>query len=158
MKRFRIGTLILSLLIPLAVGGVSALLTMQNMAVYSGMNKPPLSPPAWVFPVAWTILYLLMGEASYLVCTSDAPQSQIERSLSLYGVQLALNFLWPIVFFTMRAYLSAFVVLILLWIFAFLTLLSFWGIRRRAGVLLLPYLLWLSFALYLNWGVYSLNG
>lgn len=149
---------ILCLLLPVAVGGLSALFTKDGMQQFNALPKPPLTPSPWVFPVAWTILYLLMGEASYLVCTSDAPQSQIERSLSLYGVQLALNFLWPIVFFTMRAYLSAFVVLILLWIFAFLTLLSFWGIRRRAGVLLLPYLLWLSFALYLNWGVYSLNG
>ena len=86
--------LIVCLLIPLAVGGLAAALTMGSMSQYAALIQPPLSPPAWVFPVAWTILYLLMGLASWLVWRSGVPRAEKKRALTLYGVQLAVNFIW----------------------------------------------------------------
>ena len=148
--------LILCLAIPLAVGGLATLLS-GGMGDYRALNQPPLSPPGWVFPVVWTILYLLMGYASYRVLISGAEPTQIRRALILYGAQLALNFLWPIVFFGFALYLVAFLLLIALWVLIFLTIRAFSKIDERAGDLLLPYLLWVTFAGYLNLGVYLLN-
>ena len=148
--------LIVCLLIPLAVGGLAALLS-GGMSDYRSFNQPPLSPPGWVFPVVWTILYLLMGYASYRVLVSGAEPEKIRRALTFYGAQLALNFLWPIVFFGFELYLAAFFILIALWVLIFLTMRAFTKIDGKAADLLLPYLLWVTFAGYLNLGVYLLN-
>lgn len=142
--------------IPLAVGGLAALLS-GGMGSYRVMNQPPLSPPGWVFPIVWTVLYLLMGEASWRVLTSGAEPDKIRKALIAYGVQLGLNFLWPIVFFGGQMYLTAFLILILLWVAIFITLRRFSAINETAGDLLIPYLLWVTFAGYLNLGVYLLN-
>ena len=142
--------------IPLAVGGLAALLS-GGMGSYKVMNQPPLSPPGWVFPVVWTILYLLMGEASYRVLTSGEDMVMIRSALKAYAVQLALNFLWPLVFFGAQMYLLAFVVLIALWVAIFITLRRFFAISKTAGWLLVPYLAWVSFAGYLNFAVFLLN-
>ena len=138
--------------IPLAVGGLAALLS-GGMGSYKVMNQPPLSPPGWVFPVVWSILYLLMGEASYRIYIAGADRS----ALKAYGVQLALNFIWPLVFFGAQMYLLAFFILIALWIAIFITLRQFSAIDETAGNLLIPYLLWVTFAGYLNFGVFLLN-
>lgn len=138
--------------IPLAVGGLASLLS-GGMGSYKVMNQPPLSPPGWVFPVVWSILYLLMGEASYRIYTAGGERS----ALKAYAVQLALNFIWPLVFFGAQMYLLAFFILIALWIAIFITLLQFSAIDETAGNLLLPYLLWVTFAGYLNFGVFLLN-
>ena len=148
--------LIICLIIPLATGGLSTLFS-GGMSGYQITNQPPLSPPGWVFPVVWTVLYLLMGYASYQVLTSDADKKQSQKALRLYGAQLALNFLWPIIFFGFDAYLPAFILLIGLWVLIFLTTRIFSNIDATAGNLLLPYLLWVTFAGYLNLGVYLLN-
>lgn len=148
--------LLLCLAIPLAVGGLAALLS-GGMENYKVMNQPPLSPPGWVFPIVWSILYLLMGYASYRVATSDADRSDIKRALTFYGIQLALNFLWPLIFFGLEWYWIAFVLLILLWVFIYLTMRMFGTIDDTAENLLIPYLLWVTFAGYLNFGVALLN-
>lgn len=140
--------------IPLAVGGLAALLS-GGMGSYKVMNQPPLSPPGWVFPIVWTILYLLMGEASYRVLISDSPKKK--QALTAYGVQLFLNFLWPLFFFGGQMYLTAFIILIALWVAIFITLRRFSNIDETAGDLLLPYILWVTFAGYLNLGVFLLN-
>ncbi len=142
--------------IPLAVGGLAALLS-GGMDSYSVMNQPPLSPPGWVFPIVWTILYLLMGEASYQVLTSGKDPAAIRKALIAYGVQLALNFIWPLLFFRWQLYLTAFFLLLALWVAILITMLLFSRIKERAGDLLLPYLLWVTFAGYLNLGVFLLN-
>ena len=85
--------------IPLIVGGVSALLTRNSMEMFEMIAKPPLSPPGWLFPVVWTILYILMGISSYLVLTSDASREEISEAIRLYAYQLLVNFLWPTFFF-----------------------------------------------------------
>ena len=147
---------LLLLAIPLAVGGLATLLS-GGMDNYKVMNQPPLSPPGWVFPLVWTVLYLLMGEASYRVLTSGAEPSQIRNALLAYGVQLFLNFLWPLVFFGGELYLAAFILIIALWVAIFITMRRFARIDEKAGDLFIPYLLWVTFAAYLNSGVFLLN-
>lgn len=149
--------LVLCVIIPVAVGALSALLTMNSMQSFDMIIKPPLSPPGWLFPVVWSILFILMGIASYLVYTSDAPKEQISKALAVYSVQLVVNFFWSLIFFNLEAYLFAFFWLVLLWILIIVTLVQFWNIRRSAGLLLLPYLAWVTFAGYLNYAIYLLN-
>ena len=149
--------LIICLAIPLVVGGAAGLLTMNSMEAFEALNQPPLSPPGWLFPVVWTVLYVLMGIASYLVSVSDAPHEEKARALWTYGIQLAFNFLWPIAFFNLKWYLFAFLWLVILWILILITALRFGRIRKPAGYLLVPYLLWVAFAGYLYLGIYLLN-
>ena len=149
--------LIICLLIPLVVGGLAAWLTMDSMAQFAALAQPPLSPPGWVFPVVWTILYLLMGWASFLIWKSGAPQAAKRRALGPYGVQLAVNFVWPLLFFRAGLYGFALIWLVILLVLVAETMLAFGRIDRRAAWLLAPYLLWLLFAAYLNAGVWLLN-
>lgn len=157
MRKVSIGALIAALIIPLAIGGVSAALSYKGMAAYGSMNKPPLSPPAWVFPVAWTILYLMMGLASYFVFVSESSSRSKGIALTLYVVQLAMNFMWSIVFFNWGYYLFAFVWLIIMWGLVIFCTAQFREISRLAVGLMIPYILWLTFAAYLNLGTYILN-
>ena len=143
--------------LPLAVGGLATLLA-GGMGSYGSFNQPPLSPPGWVFPVVWSLLYLAMGYASFRVYTREKDPGKRRLALILYGLQLFFNFLWPIVFFRFEAFLGAFVVLIALWILIVLTMWQFYKSDERSGDLLIPYLLWVTFAGYLNLGVYLLNG
>ena len=149
--------LALAVAIPLAVGGLSALLTMDNMVMFDAVNKPPLAPPKWLFPAAWTVLYVLMGIASYFVFTADAPSGKKRASLIVYAISLAFNFLWSIIFFNLGNYLRAFVWLCALWLLIVIVTVRFFGISKKAGWLMLPYILWVSFAGYLNYGIYLLN-
>ena len=149
--------LLIALALPLAVGGFSAFLTRDGMKAFAALKQPPLSPPAWLFPVVWTILYLMMGLASYLVWVSGVSGRRRERALTVYGLSLAANFLWPILFFTVQAWLVAFFLLLLLWILVGICVLLFGAIDPRAGKLMVPYLVWLTFAAYLNLGVWLLN-
>lgn len=148
--------LLISLAIPLAVGGLSALVS-GGMGEYNNFVQPPLSPPGWVFPVVWTILYLLMGYASFRVWTSDADPKKKRTALIFYGLQLFFNFIWSPIFFGLNRYFAAFVVLLVLWVLVLITARLFADIDETASDLLLPYLLWLTFAGYLNVGVYLLN-
>ncbi len=155
MKK-NVKTLLIFLAIPLAVGGLATLLS-GGTKLYRTIVQPPLSPPGWLFPVVWTLLYLLMGYSSYRVYASGMSREQTGKALKLYAFQLLVNFLWPIVFFGFRWYLGAFFVLLVLWVLIFLTLRTFTAIDETAGDLLIPYLLWVTFAGYLNLGIYFLN-
>ncbi|MBQ6848150.1 MAG: tryptophan-rich sensory protein [Clostridia bacterium] len=148
--------LIIALLIPLLVGGLSALFT-GRMDTFKTLDKPPLSPPSWVFPVAWTLLYLLMGFASYLVYTDSAPAYKKNNALLIYGIQLFFNFFWSIIFFSWELYTVAFVWLMIMWVLIIITTVKFWKINKAAGYLMIPYLLWVTFAAYLNLGIVILN-
>lgn len=149
--------LLLCLLLPLAVGGLGSLLAGGFGEGYEAMYKPLLSPPGWVFPIVWTALYLLMGYASYLVLSGDASEPRKKRALTVYGVSLLINLLWPLFFFRLGLYSFAFVWLLLLLLAVLLCCVLFYYIDERAGKLLVPYLLWLFFAAYLNLGVALLN-
>ena len=148
--------LIACLALPLAVGGLATVLS-GGMDSYGMFEKPPLSPPGWVFPVVWTVLYLLMGYASYLVLISGADPAVVRRAWLFYGLQLLANFIWPLLFFGGELYLTSLLWLIVLWILIFLTIWAFSRVDERAGDLLIPYILWVTFAAYLNLGVYLLN-
>ena len=144
-----------SLLIPLAVGGLSAFLTRNSMDVYSNINQPPLAPPSILFPIVWTILFALMGVSSYLVYVSNAKNKR--EALALYGVQLVVNFIWPLIFFNMQAYFAAFLWLILLWVLVAVMILLFYKAKPLAAYLQIPYIIWLTFAAYLNLSIALLN-
>ena len=146
--------LITCLAIPLAVSSLSALLTQNSMETFNSITKPGLAPPGWLFPVVWTILYILMGIASYLVLTSGKPNNY---ALTVYGIQLVFNFFWSIIFFNLELYLFAFIWLVLLWLLILKTTLLFYQISKPAGYLMVPYLLWVTFAGYLNLSIYLLN-
>ena len=157
MKGKHLKTLLLCLLVPLAAGGIGALLAGGFGGSYEAMYKPVLSPPGWVFPVVWTALYLLMGYASFLVLASEASMPRKRRALTVYGVQLGINMLWPLFFFRLGWYTFAFVWLLALVAAVLLCRMLFRYIEKRAGDLLTPYLIWLFFAAYLNLGVAILN-
>lgn len=146
--------LITCIAIPLAVGGLSAFLTRNSMQTFERIHKPALAPPGWLFPVVWIILYILMGIASYLVLISG---KQKKNALRVYGVQLLFNFFWSILFFNFEWYLFAFIWLVLLWLMILKTIDLFYQMSKPAGYLMLPYLLWVTFAGYLNLAIYFLN-
>lgn len=147
---------IIGILIPLALGGLSALLTMGDMKDYADILKPPLSPPAAVFPVAWSILYALMGTASALVWRERRTDDR-QNGLIYYGLQLVLNFFWPLVFFSAKEYWFAFAWLLAMLAAVIVTAVFFRRVSKAAFWLLVPYLAWLAFAAYLNVGVAVLN-
>ena len=149
--------MLLCILIPLAVGALAGWLSREGMSLYQTMYKPLLSPPGWVFPAAWSLLYILMGIASCLVYCSEASRPRKKRALILYGLQLAVNFVWPLLFFRFGLlWLSFFWLLLLIGlVWACMTLFRY--ILPKAGKLMLPYLLWLFYAAYLNLGAALLN-
>ena len=146
--------LITAVAIPLAVGGLSAWITKDGMKAFETVNQPPLTPPMWLFPVVWSILFVLMGIASYLVVMQKGEDT---KALTLYAVQLIFNFFWSIWFFNLGWYLFAFLWLVALWILILATTVAFYRISKPAAWLMLPYLVWVAFAGYLNLGVWWLN-
>ena len=149
--------LTICIIIPLAVGSLSGYISASAMDSFRMLNKPPLSPPGFLFPIVWTILYILMGIASYLVLTSGQSTTKIKDAMITYGLQLFFNFFWSIIFFNLEWYMLAFVWLVVLWVLIFNTIISFYEISKTAAYLLIPYLLWVTFAGYLNLGIYLLN-
>ena len=145
--------LAICIVLPLLVGGLSALLTRDSMMLFQTVKKPPLSPPGWLFPIVWTILYTLTGIASYWVLTGEGTMEEKSKAISAYLYQLVVNFLWSTWFFNLQWYIFAFFWLVLLWILILVTLVRFYRISKPAGYLLVPYLLWVTFAGYLNLGI-----
>lgn len=155
MKKIKIIPLIINAAVPLLIGGLSALIVGDNFELFASVNKPPLSPPASLFPVVWTILYILLGTSYYLVKNQEGCNSEINTRV--YILNLVLNFFWSIIFFNLRAYLAAFVWIILLILSTILLIKEFFGCKKIAGIINIPYLLWLLFAAYLSFSVYILN-
>lgn len=143
--------------IPLLVGAASSLISGGGMETFQRVVRPPLAPPGWLFPVVWTILYTLMGISSYLIVTSEGSTQKIREALWLYGVQLAVNFFWSIFFFNLEWYLFSFFWLLLLWALVWMMIEAFYPLSRSAAYLNVPYLIWLTFAGYLNFGIWILN-
>lgn len=140
----------------LAAGGVSALLSMKGMEEYASLKQPFLSPPGWLFPAAWTILYTLMGiSAARIYLANDTDSAP---SLRIYAFQLLVNALWSPIFFSLKLRLVAFVWLLILLALVITMTVRFRRIDNAAGNLQIPYLLWLVFAAYLNLATYILNG
>ena len=155
--RFNLKKLLISLAIPLLVGGLSAFITKDDMDIYKEIARPPLSPPSWVFPVAWSILYILMGISFYLIWSKRDIYADKKRAYLLYFLQLFLNFIWSPIFFGAQNYLLAFIILVLLVITVVFMIVEFYDIERWSALLQIPYLIWLLFAGYLNLAIYILN-
>ncbi len=143
--------LIKAILIPVLIGIIVGLI-MGPFNDYKSLELPPLAPPGIVFPIVWSILYILMGVSAYLI-----EQDKNSNNLSIYYLQLGFNALWSIIFFVFKWHLLAFIWIIILIILVIIMIIRFYKINKTAAWLNLPYLLWLIFAAYLNLGVYLLN-
>ena len=155
MKKKNIGIMILFIIIPLVVGGISAYFTKDAMTLYKGMKQPPLSPPGILVPIVWTILYILMGISSYLVYASKNKDKK--NILVIYFIQLCFNFCWSILFFRFSLYWIALVWLIVMYIFIILYTVRSRKVSVTASNLFIPYILWCAFACYLNIMIAILN-
>ena len=149
---------LISILIALGVGGLSAFLIRENVYIYAFLRKPPLAPPAILFPIIWTPLYILMGVSSANIFLQRAayPDNVFDALLN-YTLQLILNFLWPVIFFNMHTYLFAFIWLVVLWTSILKMIFKFSRLDTAAAYLQIPYLLWVTYAGYLNFMIYLLN-
>ncbi len=155
MFKKKVLPIVIAIAIPLIVGGLAGLLTMNSMGFYETINKPPLAPPGFLFPIVWGLLYILMGVSSYLVWREKTAKSRM--ALYIYAVQLVLNFVWPLIFFNGRMFLFAFVWLLILLVTVIIMTIKFYEINKIAGFLQIPYILWLAFASYLNLAIFLLN-
>ncbi len=154
----RIFSLILAILICQAAGLIGSIFTAPAIpAWYAGLAKPSFSPPNWLFAPVWLILYTLMGVAAYLIWEKGIGKKKVKTALTIFTIQLVLNSFWSIIFFGWRLPQYAFLEIIVLWFFILLTLLNFYKISRTAGLLLVPYLFWVSFAALLNYSIFKLN-
>lgn len=164
---------IVSIAAALAAGGISSVFAMSAMKEYGALRQPPLAPPSWLFPVVWTILFVVMGISAariYIVGKQDRSGGtvrcgdnsdiggQAACALRVYLVQLILNMLWTPLFFTLNLRFAAFVLLVMLLITVIVMTCRFFKLDKVSGILMLPYIAWLLFAGYLNLGTYILNG
>ena len=154
----RVGIFILAVGICFIAAGIGSLFTFASVSTwYPKLIKPPFSPPSWVFGPAWTILYLLMGISLFLVLEKGWKRTDIREGVLLFGVQLALNVAWSFLFFGLQSPLAGLAGIVLLWIAILATILRFREISRPAAFLLIPYILWVSFAMILNAAIFILN-
>ena len=156
-KKINYKSLFICILIPLVVGGLSALFTIGSMKDFAALKQPPLSPPGWLFPVVWTVLFVLMGVASYIALEAPCTPERKRRAFKSYFLQLGFNFMWSIIFFSFGAYEIAFAWLCALLALIVITTVRFFGIKPLAGILMLPYIAWVCFAGYLNLAIAYLN-
>lgn len=137
--------------LPIIIGGIVGIIISKSIN-YDNLVKPPLAPPSILFPIAWTIIYLLMGISYYIVKDDLSPKEK-----KLYYIQLTVNALWSIIFFTFKWYLLSVLWIILLDILVIAMIITFYKKNKISAYLQIPYLLWLLFATYLNIGIYVLN-
>ncbi|HNW30573.1 MAG TPA: tryptophan-rich sensory protein [Spirochaetota bacterium] len=157
-KRSNVFRLIASVIIPQAVGGIGALMTEPSVrSWYAGLAKPAFNPPDWIFGPVWTALYLMMGIALYLVWKKGLSGKEARIAVTAFGIQLFLNLAWSFLFFYLRMPFAAFIEIILLWIAIAATMAAFARVSLAACCLLVPYLLWVSFASVLNFFLWRLN-
>lgn len=151
----KLKSLLISLLITLGGGWLVSFFTQGNIGIYQDILLPKFSPPSYVFPIAWIILYFLMGISAYMIYESDSDIKS--QALQIYSLQLALNFLWPFMFFNGQMYLTSSVILVFMWLLVLWMIILFHKVKPLAAYFQIPYILWLTFAAYLNLGVYLLN-
>lgn len=155
MKKF--WTYVIFILIPIGVGALSSVLTRDGMQDMHEIANPPFSPPDIVFSIVWPILFVLMGIGTAMIYFSDAETEVKKSALGIYVIQLIFNFFWTIWYFNLNAYLLAFIWLLALIVLVAIMVKRYYNINKTAGILQIPYFLWLLFAAYLNLGIYLLN-
>ncbi|MEW6011116.1 MAG: TspO protein [Methanobacterium sp.] len=142
----------------LLVGGISGFFTTGAVDTwYPSLVKPDWNPPSWLFGPVWTILYALMGVAAFLIYREGFEKKEVKIALGIFSVQLGLNFLWSILFFNYKNLFASFVEIVVLWVAILATIISFYRISRPAALIMIPYLLWVSFATILNYTILVLN-
>ncbi len=157
-KKGDIVKLVISILIPLIVGFTSSFATLGSISTFFDvLNKPTWTPPAWAFGPIWTTLYILMGIALFLVWRKGLERQDVKIAVIVFGVQLILNFFWTIIFFGFRSITGGLIEIIFLWIAILVNIILFYRISKTAGILLVPYIIWVTIASYLNYTVYLLN-
>lgn len=147
--------LLFYIIITLVIGSLPSIFVFKSMNNYSILNKPPLSPPSIIFPIFWTILYILMGLSIYLIMNSNNENKYTARLI--YYIQLVINALWTPIFFGLNKYFLAFLWILFLIVTVILMMSYFFKINKKSTYLNIPYLLWLLFAAYLNFGIFVLN-
>ena len=147
-----------SIAVPLCVGALSALITAGNMDIYKELNTPPLSPPSFLFPVVWSVLYILMGISCAMIYKYRKMNRRAEKGLYYYAASLFFNFVWSILFFNLRLFLPALLWLLMLLYLIIRTVICYAKVYRPAAYLQIPYIIWVAFAVYLNLGIRILNG
>ena len=146
--------LVISIVLPFLASAIGGLFTASSVSTwYVDLIKPSFNPPSWIFGLVWTILYLLMGISLYLVWTKKYDK----QTFMIFGVQLFLNALWSILFFGMKLPFYAFIEIVFLWFAILMTIIYFYRINKISAYLLIPYLLWVSFAVVLNFAIFILN-
>eukprot|EP01018_Ginkgo_biloba_P003452 Gb_29494 [translate_table: standard] len=156
MAKKGLKSLVVAIVIPLGLGILDAIFFSPNSTYYKNLKKPSWNPPGWLFGLAWTVLYTLMGLASWLVWVEGGFQRQA-KPLAIYAVQLVINLLWPFIFFGLHKPGLALVDICALLVAVWVCMMSFKPVNHVAGDLLKPYLAWVAFATALNYSIYSLN-
>lgn len=149
-------------LIPLLVGYLSSILAqaingIDTMTYYQNLIKPGFAPPSLVFPIVWIVIYILMGTSSYIILSQNKKETKIKDAMFYYWMQLGLNFLWSIFFFGFQLRLTALVDLILLFVFVIIMIYKFYKIDKIASYLNIPYIIWLFYAMILNYFIWFIN-
>lgn len=158
MKTKEIVSLIVAIITCEAAGIIGSVFTSSKIPTwYRGLVKPALNPPSWIFGPVWTTLYLLMGIALYIIWKKGLGAQGVKFALTIFAIQLILNTLWSIVFFGMQNTGLALINIALMWLFIAWTIVLFYKLSPTAGLLLVPYILWVSFASYLNYAIWTLN-
>jgi len=158
MKKGDVFKLVVAIVVCQLAGVIGGFFTASSVNTwYATLTKPTFSPPNWIFSPVWITLYVLMGVALFLVWRKGLQTEGVQTALFFFGVQLALNTLWSILFFGLKMPLLAFIEIVILWDFVLITLLKFKKISKPAALLLVPYLLWVSFAAVLNFFLWYLN-
>lgn len=149
---------IISIIICQLAGVFGSIFTRPAIPIwYANLNKPSFTPPNWVFSPVWITLFALMGISAFLVWNKGINYQGVKKALTVFIVQLILNAFWSVVFFGLKSPLFGFLVIIILWIAILLTILNFFKVTKTAGLLLMPYILWVSFAAALNFSIWRLN-
>ncbi len=154
MKKVNWKLLIVSLVIPLAVGALATWIVSDNLDIYADINLPAFAPPSILFGIVWTVLYVLMGISLYLVLSSGNANKD---TWWYFGWQLVFNFIWPILFFNFRLFWLSFVWLLILLYLIIRMIINFWHINKAAAILQIPYAIWVAFAGVLNLAIAILN-
>ena len=150
--------LVISILVCQLAGFVGSIFTRTSVSTwYAALNKPYFNPPNWIFSPVWITLYLLMGIAAFIVWNQGLEKTEVRSALIFFGIQLILNAFWSAAFFGLRSPFAGLIVIVALWVFILLTILYFFRVSSPAGVLLLPYMGWVSFAAVLNFSLWRLN-
>ena len=158
MKNKKTLVLVLGVLVCLGVGFFSGFITAESVETwYRTLNKPSFNPPSWIFAPVWTILYIMMGLSAGIIYNKGIRREEVRLALRIFAAQLILNGLWTIFFFGFENPLMAFIEIIFLWILILYTILKFYKISRKAAYLLIPYILWVTFASVLNFSIWILN-